>query len=63
MSTNNENPCDSPSNATSLSPNMEPKRKVSILADAHPQAYDNPAFDGPANRKISTVSVSEKNPF
>lgn len=36
-------------NDSTLSPTLEPKRKVSILAD-HPQVvqgYDNPAFDGP----------------
>jgi hypothetical protein len=56
-STNDNTNVDTSHNAP-LSPAVDPKRKVSILADPpqHHQAqgYDNPAFDGP-QRKISAV--------
>lgn len=39
--------------SSTLSPTLEPKRKVSILADAPAvQGYDNPAFDGPLREVV-----------
>lgn len=41
-----------------MSPNVEPKRKVSILTDPTQQlGYDNLAFEGQPRRKISQVTL------
>lgn len=55
----NDKPSDTLSHG-SLSPSLEPKRKVSILTDPPSQEnggyYDNLGFDGP-RRKISQVRI------